>query len=74
MYLFQQNGTLSQSAGVSYVNYNFTYASNYQSTYEVCTGSNNTENSTVSTENYSMRFTGRWIEDELRISAGFCGN
>jgi len=74
VYLFEQNGTLNQSAGVSYVNYNFTYASNYQSTYDVCTGSNNTENSTVSTANYSMRFTGRWIEDELRISAGNATN
>ena len=48
VYLFIQNGTLNQAAGVSYVNYNFTYANNYQSTYDVCTGGE-TENSTVTT-------------------------
>lgn len=74
VYLFQQNGTLTQNAGFNYVTYNFTYANNYQAAYDVCTGSNNTENSTVTTANYSMKMTGRWIEDELKISAGGATN
>jgi len=74
VYLFQQNGTLNQNAGVNYVTYNFTFANNYQAAYDVCSGSNNTENSTITTANYSMRMTGRWIEDELKISAGGATN
>lgn len=74
VYLFKQNGTLTQNAGVNYVTYNFTYASNYQAAYDVCSGSSNTENSTVTTGNYSMRMSGRWIEDELKISAGGATN
>ncbi|MFM9050699.1 MAG: hypothetical protein ACKOKF_00075, partial [Bacteroidota bacterium] len=73
VYLFQQNGTLNQSAGVNYVTYNFTYANNYQQSYDICTGGV-TENSTVTTANYSMRYSKRLIEDELRISAGGASN
>jgi len=67
VYLFQQNGTLNQSAGISYVNYNFTYANNYQTAYDICAGGM-TENSTVTTANYSMKFTKRCIEEELKIT------
>ena len=70
VYLFKQNGTLNPSAGISYVNYNFTYANNYLSTYNVCSGQNNNENSTITTSRYFMRFTGKWIEEELKITAG----
>jgi len=70
VYLFKQNGTLNTSAGVSYVNYNFTYANNYLSSYNVCSGQNNNENSTITTSRYFMRFTGKWIEEELKITAG----
>ena len=73
VYLFQQNGTLNQSAGVSYVNYNFTYANNYQQAYDICTGGV-TENSTVTTANYSIKFTQRVIESELKITAGGATN
>ncbi|MFM9050828.1 MAG: hypothetical protein ACKOKF_00730, partial [Bacteroidota bacterium] len=73
VYLFQQNGTLNQSAGVNYVTYNFTYANNYKTAYDICTGSV-TESSTVTTANYSMRYSKRVIEDELRISAGGASN
>ncbi|MFM7838821.1 MAG: InlB B-repeat-containing protein, partial [Chitinophagaceae bacterium] len=73
IYLFRQNGTLNQGAGVNYVNYNFTFANNYKQAYDICTGGV-TENSTVTTANYSMRFTKRWIEDELKIAAGGASN
>lgn len=73
VYLFQQNGTLDQSAGVSYVNYNFTYANNYQQVYNICSGGM-TENSTITTANYSMKFSKRVINDELKISAGGATN
>lgn len=73
VYLFEQNGTLNQSAGVNYVTYNFTYANNYQQAYDICAGGV-TENSTVTTANYSIRFTKRWIEEELKISAGGASN
>lgn len=73
VYFFKQDGTLNQNAGVNYVTYNFTYANNYKTAYDVCNGSNN-ENSTITTANYSMRLTGRWIEDELKISAGGASN
>ncbi|MFM9052069.1 MAG: hypothetical protein ACKOKF_07105, partial [Bacteroidota bacterium] len=73
VYLFQQNGTLNQSAGVNYVTYNFTYANNYKQSYDICTGGV-TENSTVTTANYSMRYSKRVIEDELKISAGGASN
>lgn len=73
VYLFQQNGTLNQSAGVSYVNYNFTYANNYKTAYDICTGGM-TENSTVTTANYSMKFSKRVINDELKITAGGASN
>ena len=68
VYLFEQDGTLNQSAGTSYINYNFTYSNNYQTAYDVCNGNNNTENSTITSSNYSMRVTGRWIEEELKIT------
>jgi len=73
VYLFQQNGTLNQSAGINYVTYNFTYANNYQATYDICAGGM-TENSTVTTANYSMKFSKRVINDELKISAGGATN
>jgi hypothetical protein len=73
VYLFQQNGTLNQSAGVNYVTYNFTYANNYQQAYDICSGGV-TENSTVTTANYSMKYTKRCIEEELKITAGGASN
>ena len=73
VYLFQQNGTLNQGAGLNYVTYNFTYANNYQQTYDICAGGM-TENSTVTTANYSMKFSKRVINDELKITAGGASN
>ncbi|MBK5272719.1 MAG: hypothetical protein JJE22_17100, partial [Bacteroidia bacterium] len=70
VYLFKQNGTLNPSANISYVNYQFTYASNYMNTYDICSGNKNNENSTITTSRYFMRFTGKWIEEELKIIAG----
>lgn len=74
VYLFRSDGSLAQGAGVSYVNYNFSFgsglsAANYKTSYDFCTGGV-AENTTVTTANYSMRYTGRWIEDELKITAG----
>ncbi|NJL77415.1 MAG: T9SS type A sorting domain-containing protein [Saprospiraceae bacterium] len=73
VYLFQQNGTLQQSAGKSYVSYNYSYKDNYKNTYKVCVFSgtnNNPENSLVSTSEYEVGFSQRWVEDVLRIKAG----
>lgn len=74
VYLFRSDGSLAQGAGVSYVNYSFSFgngltAANYRTSYNFCSGGV-AENTTVTTANYSMRYTGRWIEDELRITAG----
>lgn len=74
VYLFSSDGSLAQGAGVSYVNYNFSFgnglsAANYRQSYNFCSGGV-AENTTVTTANYSMHFTGRWIEDELKITAG----
>ncbi|MFM7051065.1 MAG: GC-type dockerin domain-anchored protein, partial [Planctomycetota bacterium] len=73
-YLFRSDGSIAQGAGVSYVNYSFTFgnglsAANYKASYDYCTGGV-AENTTVTTANYSMHYSGRWIEDELRITAG----
>ena len=74
VYVFRSDGSLAQGAGMSYVNYNFTFgsgltAANYKASYNFCNGGV-AENTTVTTANYSMRYTGRWIEDELKITAG----
>ncbi|MEM6698237.1 MAG: fibronectin type III domain-containing protein, partial [Bacteroidota bacterium] len=73
VYVFQQTGSLNQSAGRNYVSYNYSYANNYKSTYDVCVFSgtnNNPENSVVTTSEYQTEFSQRWIEDVLKITAG----
>ncbi|MBD0288051.1 MAG: T9SS type A sorting domain-containing protein, partial [Flavisolibacter sp.] len=71
VYLFQQDGSLSQDAGVSYVNYNFrlsnggTYPQNF-----TFLGARNNENTTVSTSNYEWHFSAEWISDNLKIKTG----
>lgn len=84
VYLYRQNGTLSQAAGQPYVNYNFALASGgpYVTSYDRVgtspddnrvTGNAlgaNPENTTVTTPYYSQHFSDRWITDELRITAG----
>ena len=67
VYLFRQTGSLDPGAGEQYVTYNFNLVSGaYLSTYSHTAGPN-TETSTVSTPNYSRRFTDRWQESELRV-------
>lgn len=73
VYLFQQNGTLQQSAGKSYVSYDYSYKDNYKTDYKICVFSgtnNNPENSLVSTSEYEVGFSQRWVEDVLKIKAG----
>ncbi|MEM8523494.1 MAG: fibronectin type III domain-containing protein [Bacteroidota bacterium] len=73
VYVFQQTGSLNQSAGQNYVSYNYSYANNYKSTYDVCVfngTNNNPEKSVVTTSEYSSEFSQRWVEDVLKITAG----
>jgi len=73
VYVFQQTGSLNQSAGQNYVTYNYSYANNYKNSYDVCVFSgtnNNPENSVVTTSEYRTEFSQRWVEDVLKITAG----
>ncbi|HZP56844.1 MAG TPA: hypothetical protein VFC53_04730 [Dehalococcoidia bacterium] len=70
VYLFRQDGTLDPGAGQSYVSYAFNLLSgNYKTTYHLA-GGPNAENSTVTTPFYSHHFSDRWVDDELRVTAG----
>lgn len=75
IYLFVQNGSLDQAAGVDYITYNFTYESNYLTQYVSCPdrnsgGNNNPENSVISTSDYELGFSQRWKENDLKIKVG----
>lgn len=78
LYLYRSKGRLDPAAGKSYVDYRFRLESgDYKSTYDfggVANNGNgppaNPENSIVTTPFYSQHLLSRWIEDELRISAG----
>lgn len=75
VYLFRANAkTPDQSAGQSYVKYDFnlvnlgpgqTLLNDYGYIH-----STNPENSTVTTEKYRLHSYDRWMEDELRVTAG----
>lgn len=70
VYLFQQDGTLDQAAGQSYVDYQFNLLSgDYKSTYSTMMGPN-PENSLVITPHYTHHFSDRWINDQLLIHTG----
>ena len=70
VYLFKQDGSLDPSAGQQYVNYQFNLLSgSYLSTYHV-SGGPNAENSTVTTPYYFHHFSDRWVDDQLRVTAG----
>ncbi|MEM1000899.1 MAG: hypothetical protein AAGN35_27845, partial [Bacteroidota bacterium] len=73
IYLFRRSGNLSPGAGADLVTYNFGFGnydmSDYRTRYDECNGLLNLENSTISTNNYFLRFTGRWTESELKINA-----
>lgn len=86
IYLFLQNGSLSQDAGVDYVSYDFAFGNvpnnpnsinfdtdDYKTTYMEClldVPGANPENSTITTANYQMGYSQRWTEDVMRITAG----
>ena len=70
VYLFEQDGTLDQGAGLQYVDYQFNLLSgDYLTTYNTATGPN-PENTTITTPFYARHFSDRWIDDELRVFAG----
>src|SRR3954469_3071227 len=70
VYLFRRSGNLDPGAGQHYVNYQFALqAGTYPANYNVNNGPN-PENSTVVTPFYSHHFSDRWIDDQLKITAG----
>jgi hypothetical protein len=69
VYLFRQTGSVDPSAGRRYVDYRFNLLSgDYKSTYKLAAGPN-PEASTVTTDFYRHRFSDRWIDDTLAITA-----
>src|SRR6185369_9280830 len=69
-YLFKEDGSLDQTAGQHYVDYDFSLTSGaYLTTYSVVFGPN-PENTTVTTEDYSRHFSDRWVQDQLHVTAG----
>lgn len=70
VYLFRQDGTLDPGAGQSYVAYSFNLLSgDYKTTYNIFDGPN-PEDSTVATPYYARRFSDRWADDALSVTAG----
>ncbi|MGN6181681.1 MAG: hypothetical protein ACTHNW_21040, partial [Mucilaginibacter sp.] len=71
IYIFKRSGTsFPQSAGVSYVKYNFSLTSgNYASTYKF-NGGGNPEQSTITTPYYQMGFGDRWWLNSLKVTIG----
>lgn len=74
LYLFRSLRPMDQSAGRDYVDYDFrltnltegqTLLDNYS-----YIGGFNPEDSTVTTDNYSLHSVDRWMEDEMKITAG----
>ncbi|MEM8525185.1 MAG: T9SS type A sorting domain-containing protein [Bacteroidota bacterium] len=73
VYVFRQTGILAQDAGQDYVDYDFDFGADYKQLYDVCVfevPGSNPESSRVTTDNYSMHFSRRWVKDELKITAG----
>lgn len=68
LYLFRQNGSLQQGAGVSYVN----YTSNVSTVtgWPAHLNGLNNENTTISTASYSWHIAAEWKSDELKIALG----
>jgi len=60
LYLFEGSGSLSQGAGVDYVDYDFAPADSM----------GHAEDSTVSTDGYRTHFAARWVRDRLHLGAG----
>ncbi|MEL6941534.1 MAG: fibronectin type III domain-containing protein, partial [Bacteroidota bacterium] len=73
VYVFRQTGSLAQDAGQDYVDYDFDFGADYKQLYQVCVfevPGSNPESSRITTDNYSMHFSRRWVKDELTITAG----
>lgn len=79
IYLFEDTSSPDPSAGVNAVDYSFQFNNNntsgfvganqYKNSYNVCNGAGlTTENSTIVSTNYTIGFSGRTIQDELRIN------
>jgi hypothetical protein len=70
-YLYEATDpSLDQGAGKRYVDYRFALRSgDYLTTYKTG-GGPNPEDSMVRTASYSARFPDRWVQDELRVTAG----
>lgn len=66
VYLYLNDGSLSQDAGVSYLN----YSSDVMSTsgFPAHTGGYNAENTIISTSEYSWHFSAEWVSDELVLN------
>ncbi len=70
LYIYDQDGSLSQDAGVDYVHYEFDLLSGpYLSTYDMVQGPN-PENSIISSDYYIHHFSDRWIYDEMYLIEG----
>jgi hypothetical protein len=67
IYLFQNGGSLSQNAGLNYVNYNF---NSLGTGFPANISGTNNENTTASTSKYSWHFSSEWVSDELKIAIG----
>ncbi|MEM9887306.1 MAG: T9SS type A sorting domain-containing protein [Bacteroidota bacterium] len=75
IYLFEQDGSLAQDAGIDYITYDFTYktSANYLNDYKECTTNGlvvNAENSSISTTSYELGFENKWLENTMKIKAG----
>jgi len=84
IYLFKQNGSLDQSAGIDYVDYNFVFfpagggaaGNTVKQDYVMCYQNvvRNTENSRVVTSEYESGFSARWTEDYMKLKTGNIAN
>jgi len=74
-YLFARSGTtLKPDAATKYVSYQFKLSSGpYKTTYKLQDGPN-PEASSVTTSFYTRKFSDRWLDDYLSISAGHATN
>ncbi len=68
VYLFANDGSLTQDAGISYI----TYTSNVNGTANFPTNNNvtNTENTRIATSKYQWHFASEWVSDELKLMLG----
>ncbi len=70
VYVFRTDGSIDQAAGAEYVNYTFDLiAGTYLPDYVTVQGPN-PEDSAVTTANYRVHFSDRWIRDETNVYAG----